>query len=105
MIFNVLQFLLILFIFRMDSPKYYSQKGNREGEEAYNAKILGGEVVQDTTLNNEDTDEKVEEPSWKDLVGPRFRLAFFVGCVLSGMQQVTGINAVVFYSTDIFKNG
>lgn len=30
---------------------------------------------------------------------------FIIGCVLSIVQQLSGINAVVFFSTDLFKGG
>jgi hypothetical protein len=34
---------------------------------------------------------------------PRYLTATFVGCTLSLLQQLSGINAVMFYSSNIFK--
>ena len=39
-----------------------------------------------------------------DLLKPPFRYAFFVGCFLWILQQLTGINAVIFYSSFIFSS-
>jgi hypothetical protein len=38
------------------------------------------------------------------LCDPRFRRATYVGCILSMFQQLSGINAVMFYSNQIFAN-
>ena len=39
----------------------------------------------------------------KDMFGPMYMKVFLIGCILSLVQQLTGINAVVFFSTDLFK--
>ena len=37
------------------------------------------------------------------MFGPKYRKALFVGIALSWIQQFSGINAVIFYSNNIFK--
>ena len=39
----------------------------------------------------------------KDLFKPRLRFILFVGLIVGILQQITGINAVYFYATSIFK--
>lgn len=41
----------------------------------------------------------------KDMFSSMYLKVFIIGCVLSIVQQLSGINAVVFFSTDLFKGG
>lgn len=46
---------------------------------------------------------KVAQPTFKDtFCNPAIRRAAWVGCSLSVIQQLTGINAIMFYSSSIF---
>jgi len=44
-----------------------------------------------------------ETVTLKDMFNSYYFKAFWIGCVLSIVQQLSGINAVVFYSNDLFK--
>ncbi len=39
----------------------------------------------------------------KELVSPAYRTVFFMGCLIAIFQQVTGINAILYYAPEIFK--
>jgi len=44
-------------------------------------------------------------PSYKEtFCDPRIRRAAWIGCSISVFQQLTGINAIIFYSSTIFNN-
>lgn len=38
------------------------------------------------------------------LLSPKYRVATYIGCALSFLQQLTGINIVMFYSSSILKS-
>jgi sugar porter (SP) family MFS transporter len=41
--------------------------------------------------------------SWRDLLTPRVRTVLFIGIMLAVLQQVTGINTVIYYGPQIFQ--
>ena len=43
-----------------------------------------------------------ETPSWWDVFSPRWRAPLKIGLGLAVLQQVTGINAIIYYSDSIF---
>jgi len=45
-----------------------------------------------------------ETATFGDLLKPEYRQQMFVGCSLMVLQQFTGINAVIFFSTEIFSD-
>lgn len=48
-------------------------------------------------------DKSVEKVKWADILKPALRLIMVIGLVVGVLQQITGINAVYFYATSIFK--
>ncbi len=44
------------------------------------------------------------EASWSEVFSPRVRKALIVGVGLSIFQQITGINAIIYYANDIFES-
>jgi len=52
---------------------------------------------------NISTSKNQSTSTLKDLLKPAFRFILIVGLVVGILQQITGINAVYFYATSIFK--
>ncbi len=51
------------------------------------------------------TEEAAEgEASWSEVFSPRVRKALIVGVGLSIFQQITGINAIIYYANTIFES-
>jgi MFS transporter, SP family, galactose:H+ symporter len=44
-----------------------------------------------------------KQGGWKTLFSPQLRLIAVVGIILSSLQQITGINTVIFYAPKIFE--
>jgi sugar porter (SP) family MFS transporter len=49
-------------------------------------------------------DEKHNKGDWKMLFSKRLRIPLFIGIGIFFIQQFSGINAIIYFSTDIFKN-
>jgi sugar porter (SP) family MFS transporter len=99
----VIQSLLILFVFRNDTPKFYKQKRLMEEAERVEELIYHerGTDINKSNIDDTETDDSQKVPLAAHC-SDRYRTAFIVGCVLAIFQQLTGINAVIFYSNDIF---
>jgi sugar porter (SP) family MFS transporter len=49
-------------------------------------------------------EEKLNKSSWMELFMPKLRIPLFIGIGIFAIQQFSGINAIIYYSTDIFKS-
>lgn len=102
----VLYFIFLFFIPK--SPRWlFTKKRNEEAKKVLVS--VYGEVKATQEVNTilsslEGTVIKAEEKvKLKDLFKPALRFVLIVGLVVGILQQVTGINAVYFYATSIFK--
>jgi len=102
----VLYFIFLFFIPK--SPRWLFTKNRNEEAKKVLVSVYGEvkatEEV-DTILSSlEGTVLKaVEKVKLKDLFKPALRFVLIVGLVVGVLQQITGINAVYFYATSIFK--
>ena len=48
-------------------------------------------------------DKELQQIKWTDILKPSLRFIMVVGLVIGVLQQITGINAIYFYATSIFK--
>ena len=48
---------------------------------------------------------KDNKVTFRTLFGPKYRKQFSLGCVLNFLQQMTGINFMLFFSTQLFDEG
>ena len=97
---SVVFFLLLLSV--PESPRWLVKKG-REGEalrvlsRVSTAEAAAAEVqsIKETLL--------LEKGSLAELFRPGFRRAIFIAVVLAILQQITGINAILYYAPRIFE--
>ncbi len=96
---------LILSCMIPESPRWYAEQ-NKEKQalavlEKFNTKEMAVKTLQEI---KESLGEKKESVYLKTLLQPVFRNALLVGIGLSVFQQITGINAILYYAPEIFKS-
>jgi MFS transporter, SP family, galactose:H+ symporter len=96
--------LLILIAMAMpDTPRWYLRAGRRAEAKATLAKTIGGANLDGRLDTMQAELAKTAGVKWKDVFAPALRRALWAGIGLAVFQQVTGINAVIYYSDKIFS--
>ncbi len=97
--------LFLFFIFLIpESPRWLSQKGENSKAIAVLQKLNTEEEVAQVQLEIENSMQHENKNQWKHLSNPMYKKALFVGIGLSVLQQLTGINAILYYAPEIFKS-
>ncbi|WP_396143158.1 sugar porter family MFS transporter, partial [Flavobacterium sp.] len=97
--------LFLIFIFLIpESPRWLFQKGETSKAIAVLQKLNTAEEVAQVQSEIENSLHQEDKNQWKHLGSPMFKKALFVGIGLSILQQLTGINAILYYAPEIFKS-
>ena len=91
-----------------ESPRYLIAQGKTQRAGEVLREVLGTrslEAVQRKVTDIKNSMRREDEPSLRDLRGPRFGLLpiVWVGILLSVLQQGIGINVIFYYSTTLWK--
>lgn len=97
---GVLFFVLLFFV--PESPRWLIKQGRPAEALPILLKIHGDELARQEVLDIKES-FKQENASLRQLFTPGLRTALLVGVVLAVLQQVTGINAIMYYAPEIFK--
>jgi sugar porter (SP) family MFS transporter len=97
--------LVIGFLVMPESARWLLKMGRRDEARASLVKVDGPDIA-DAELAQIETDLRVDQQegqaSWSEVMAPSLRRALWVGIGLAVLQQVTGINAIIYYANEIF---
>ncbi len=100
----ILYFIFLFFVPK--SPRWLCSRGKMNEAKVVLNQLYGEQLAKveiesiEKNINESQNQEKV---SILELLKPSLRFILIVGLVLGVLQQITGINAVYFYATSIFK--
>ncbi|MHA4845037.1 sugar porter family MFS transporter [Flavitalea antarctica] len=96
-------FFFLLFVVP-ETPRWLIARGQQSKAYAVLFKT-GGEVYARKEIETiSEYTYKDTKGNWKDLFLPAFRRVILMGILIAVFQQITGINAILYYAPEIFKN-
>jgi SP family xylose:H+ symportor-like MFS transporter len=87
-----------------ESPRWLVQKGENEKAKQVLNVFHSTEVAKLELQTIQESMQTTTGNPWQSLRLPRHRKALQVGIALSILQQLTGINAILYYAPEIFKS-
>tara|TARA_R110000868_G_scaffold76774_5_gene220522 strand:- start:5471 stop:6844 length:1374 start_codon:yes stop_codon:yes gene_type:complete len=97
-----LLFFILLFLVP-ESPRWLTLNGREEEANTILEKVNGKEKGKQI-LNEIKETIIAEKGTLKELFATKLRRALIIGLVLALFSQITGINAIIYYAPEIFKN-
>jgi SP family arabinose:H+ symporter-like MFS transporter len=101
---SFLFFVLLLLV--PESPRWLTQQNKKPEALAVLSKVGGSAYAQEEVRQIVESIENDEEKSGtfgQLFQQPHLRLALLIACALAVLQQVTGINAIMYYAPQIFE--
>ncbi len=98
----ILYFILLFFVPK--SPRWLYLKNKKDQALGILIAIHGKEnAKREEVIISKNVNKTVENIKLKALFKPALRFVLTIGIILGVLQQITGINAIYFYATSIFK--
>jgi sugar porter (SP) family MFS transporter len=85
-----------------DTPRWYLKAGRTEDAKRELAKITVGDITEPLAALEADAAEDTDQATWKEVFSKSWRTPLLIGLGLAIFQQITGINAIIYYADKIF---
>ena len=85
------------------SPRWLMMKGREDAARQVLVSVHGEEQAENEIKEIADSLDNEDRPNFSILFKKSFLPIVLIGSALSGLQQFTGINAVLYYGADIFE--
>jgi len=95
--------LLIGMFYLPDSPRWITARGHSEKALAILQRIRGNDDQAQRELTAIQASLQQQQGHWKVLFSPFIKSVLIIGVGLAILQQVTGINTIIYYAPTIFK--
>ncbi len=94
--------LIVLILPLPDTPRWYLKAGRRDDARAALVKVAGDPDPDATIAEQVAAEDGERQASWGVAFSQRWRKPLMVGVGLAVFQQITGINAIIYYADKIF---
>jgi MFS family permease len=95
--------LLLVMLIMPESPRWLMKMLRRPEAAVSLAKVRGSAGVEEALDEVQaDLDESGDQATWREVFSRSVRKPLMVGLGLAVFQQITGINAIIYYSNEIF---
>jgi sugar porter (SP) family MFS transporter len=85
-----------------DSPRWYVTQGRHDEAQVALQKVEPGVDIDDELTAIEELNALEATGTWREVFARRWRRPLVIGISLAFLQQLTGINAVIYYADKIF---
>jgi len=96
-------FLFIGMLFLPYSPRWMASKGEREKALRILKKIRGKGIKVEREMEQIEKSLEQQKGTWKTLFSFPIRKSLLIGMGLTIIQQITGINTIIYYAPTIFQ--